>query len=260
MRRTGTPCYFDKWKKQPSSMWINPEVDVLYYTALTSTGRLVDHPVFEKNLFSIVQRVTMEQQNLSAFMKTALELPSLKEVLVGMSEKGVSIPEYTFFPTYSTWYRKVLGETGWRLIRLNDADVYRQIALLVEANVGLQFAQALSQTLAEYNDCTKWSTLAKQCEVEWLAAAYGKGGPGIRLVEKHSDVDRDDPWMKKTLAGMPKLQPVFVMVDRNSHLLTVHNGNRVTRDKADKPRYILNQEFMLWQKKVGKKAVKKKPA
>ncbi|KAK7931952.1 hypothetical protein PG985_002664 [Apiospora marii] len=236
------------------------QIDVLYYTAATSSGRLLGHPVFENNLFSVVQRVTLEQRQVSAFMKIARDLPSLKEVLAGMGEKGISIPESTVSATSSTWYQKVFGETRWRLIRLNDADVYQQIALLVEANVGWRFAQALTQTLAEYSDGTKWFTVVGNCETEWLAAAYGKGGPGIRLLKKHTDIDRDDPWMKKTLAGMPKLLPVFVLVDRNNHPLLIDNGSRVTRSKADKPRYTFNQEFRLWQKKVGKMVVKKKPA
>ncbi|KAK8131032.1 hypothetical protein PG984_007470 [Apiospora sp. TS-2023a] len=249
MHRTGTPCYFDKWKKQPSSIWINPDIDVLYYTAATSSGRLLNHPVFEKNLFSVVKRVTLEQSGVSAFMKTALEMPSLKEVLVGMGEKGISIPEHTSFRTTSTWYQKVFGEAGWRLVYLSDGDAYDQIALLVEKNVGFRFAQSLGEAHAEYTDGTNWST-----------AAYAKGGPDVRLVKKQSDIDHDHPWVKKTLASMPKLQPVFVMVDRNTHPLLVNNGSRVTRDKADKPRYIFNQEFMLWQKKANKMVVKKKSA
>ncbi|KAK7992283.1 hypothetical protein PG988_001077 [Apiospora saccharicola] len=255
MRRTGTPCYFDKWKKQPSSMWINPDIDVLYYTAATSSGRLLSHPVFEKNLFSVVKRVTLQQSSVSAFMKTALEMPSLKEVLVGMGEKGISIPEHTSFRTTSTWYQKVFGEAGWRLVHLSDGNAYDQIALLVEENVGFRFAQSLGEAHAEYTHGTNWSTLVADCEVEWLAAAYAKGGPGIRL-----DIDYEDPWVKKTIAGMPKLQPVFVMVDRNTHPLLVDNGSRVTRDKADKPGHIFNQEFMLWQKKTNKMVVKKESA
>ncbi|KAK8053403.1 hypothetical protein PG996_012704 [Apiospora saccharicola] len=224
-------------------------------TPSTSSGRLLSHPVFEKNLFSVVKRVTLQQSSVSAFMKTALEMPSLKEVLVGMGEKGISIPEHTSFRTTSTWYQKVFGEAGWRLVHLSDGNAYDQIALLVEENVGFRFAQSLGEAHAEYTHGTNWSTLVADCEVEWLAAAYAKGGPGIRL-----DIDYEDPWVKKTIAGMPKLQPVFVMVDRNTHPLLVDNGSRVTRDKADKPGHIFNQEFMLWQKKTNKMVVKKESA
>ncbi|KAK8084547.1 hypothetical protein PG997_005818 [Apiospora hydei] len=161
MMEHGTPCYYDKWKKIPNSMWINPAFDVLYYTATTTFGRFDGHPVFDKNLFNMVRTITLEQRNVYAFMKQALKLPLLEEILVGMGERGIIFSETTRYWSPS-WHRKIFGVDGWRLVNFNNKtknDIYQLVAWLVEDEKAASFAQGLNQAWDDYTE--DWTTIVR---------------------------------------------------------------------------------------------------
>ncbi|KAK6854756.1 hypothetical protein PG995_009849 [Apiospora arundinis] len=207
MMKIGRPCYFDTWTKSPSSLWLNPAIDVLYYTPYSTAGLPERHPIFERNLFNTVERVTLDRNNLFDFMN----------------------------------------------------DVAPTMLSLKERQGGTAFGKALDQAHEEYKDGKTWTDIVENCEVEWLAGLYEalkERGMTLRsrkprLIKSRSDINRDDSWTREALSLMPKLQPVFVLVDKIHYPSFIPARERQHHYEREykQPRFHFHEEFNLWQRR-----------
>ncbi|KAK8879782.1 hypothetical protein PGQ11_001076 [Apiospora arundinis] len=263
MMKIGRPCYFDTWTKSPSSLWLNPAIDVLYYTPYSTAGLPERHPIFERNLFNTVERVTLDRNNLFDFMNdVAPTMLSLKEVLVVLGDKG-SVFSGNYW-TSPTWQRQVFGEENWRLVHLdgnedNKNAINRLICFLYRGKGGTAFGKALDQAHEEYKDGKTWTDIVENCEVEWLAGLYEalkERGMTLRsrkprLIKSRSDINRDDSWTREALSLMPKLQPVFVLVDKIHYPSFIPARERQHHYEREykQPRFHFHEEFNLWQRR-----------
>lgn len=123
----------------------------------------------------------------------------------------------------------VFGKEHIRLVDLTDnVDVNSIVAQLVSANVRHDLPQIILRARDLYRGNVDWrpnywAEAVRSCQQGWLLGKFnaqpqaqpGYGaGPGdvpVDISLNDNQFDSENPWIKKTLAQMPQLQPVFLL-------------------------------------------------
>ncbi|KAI1842261.1 hypothetical protein JX266_011546 [Neoarthrinium moseri] len=304
--RHGQPYAIDKKHKHPSTAWFSPKRDIVLYSYGTP-GFKVNHPVCRSDLEHNARVIVVEDlwlrlqnstQNLLGqravlqVVSRAIDLPHLEEIMVWPVER-----------TCQAYYSKLcnksamlqsekewLGQDSFAVVDLSDDEDVKKAKDIYKLKLGDPFWYAHGMyapetfTLGSSNNRpvivpkNYWPDLIKECELAWLLANYEKQSsdklevrPYPIKIQSENDIDRSNAWIRTTLAKMPKLRPIHLIVDESDdsyyasdrgHLPT-HLGftRRTFRREGDaEAPYIFNNDVKMWIKHEPRPKITRKKA
>ncbi|KAK6854754.1 hypothetical protein PG995_009847 [Apiospora arundinis] len=258
--RQGMLCYHEQWKKHPSTAWLNPEHDVVFCKDIPA--KVSSHPISDKFLMDHATRIAIEERHLTHSLSYFIECtPSVKEVLVLMNTQSETFPNLTKSWDSAT-NKRVFGDDGWLCVDLEDDDEKDRAAdtlLGPEKTFYLWWALTEKRWYRYRSFQKRWAECLEATKEQWLIDAYfleeneerARGVPRAAMisfenqVRQHRITSRDVAWVKQTLARIPKLRPVFMVVDRFYSQSSIQQ--RRTRRKGEEPAYSFDNQLKRWE-------------
>lgn len=288
----GQPCTIDKYENFPSSCWVTWSHDIVLFAG-DKTPRLTDdHPILDTMLWSHVSSIVIQdvwtacnvprkRKSIRLGIWLAARFPQIKEVMIWPQNAKGTLWYDNRYDLHSMIDDEVFGGDSVRLIDLQNSNDVKSIAASLSSDAGglpivsaIHWAHRLFHDTESGEETCNWRSLIQMCEFEWVTERYRVTRDyiyeckraKIKIAERHDmpitvptagNFDRNNNWIRDTLAEMPKLRPVFLLArDDGSvhfdsrHFQQVRKSDSRLRSNKTKPMGVFNNEFKLWMKKA----------